>query len=423
MEIQKLLREQIKIIKPSETDSENLSKISEDFCIELRENLKKAGIRAEVFVGGSVAKDTAVKKDKYDIDIFVRFDSKYNEKEISGLLGKVLGNKVKKVHGSRDYYQQDINEIVIEIVPVLKIKRQQDAKNVTDLSYFHVNYIVGKIKENPKLADEIRLAKTFAHANNCYGAESYIHGFSGYALELLVVSYGSFLNFIKAVAKAEVGTEYKSKIVIDDSKLYKNKKEILIEMNSSKLHSPIILVDPTFKERNAAAGLNYETFYKFKKACMGLIDNPSSNFFKKKEVIDDFIKFKEKLEIVNVRTSKQSGDIAGTKSKKFYEFFLNRLKKEFLIRKSGFDYDENENLAHFYLVLDKKGEETIRGPSVTQVENLTAFKKAHPNAFIKNHFAYAKITHSLSFSDWFKRFVRDDKKIIKDMSIIEVRKC
>ena len=45
----------------------------------------------------------------------------------------------------------------------------------------------------------IRIAKAFCHANNSYGAESYINGFSGYALELLVYYYGSFLKFIKGI--------------------------------------------------------------------------------------------------------------------------------------------------------------------------------------------------------------------------------
>ncbi|MBD3252791.1 hypothetical protein GF386_03610, partial [Candidatus Pacearchaeota archaeon] len=54
---------------------------------------------------------------------------------------------------------------------------------MTDLSYFHVNHILKKIKKNKNLSDEIRLAKKFAYSQNCYGAESYIHGFSGYALE------------------------------------------------------------------------------------------------------------------------------------------------------------------------------------------------------------------------------------------------
>jgi len=81
------------------------------------------------------------------------FRKAYNEylKEISKLLGEVLGNKAKKIHGSRDYYQLIVHGIIFEIIPVLKVKKPEHAKNITDLSYFHVNYINKKIRKNKKL--------------------------------------------------------------------------------------------------------------------------------------------------------------------------------------------------------------------------------------------------------------------------------
>ena len=51
------------------------------------------------------------------------------------------------------------------------------------------------------------------------------------------------------------------------------------------------------------------------------------------------------------------------------------------------------------------------------MHNLSRFKKAHSKAFIKNHIAYAKIKHDLSFDKWFKSFKLKDKKIIKEMDV------
>jgi tRNA nucleotidyltransferase (CCA-adding enzyme) len=85
---------------------------------------------------------------------------------------------------------------------VKKISKPKEAENITDLSYSHVNYIKKRIK-NKKILDEIRIAKAFCYATNTYGAESYIGGFSGYAIELLVYHYGSFLKFIKAISKLD----------------------------------------------------------------------------------------------------------------------------------------------------------------------------------------------------------------------------
>src|SRR4030042_2270751 len=236
-DIDQVLKQQIEIIKPSKNVFNDINKASKEFVKYLEKKLKSKKIKADVFIGGSLAKNTIVKKDKYDVDIFIRFDKKYDNKKISSLLGKALGKEFKKVHGSRDYYQQMVKGIIMEIIPVLKIKQQQQAQNITDLSYFHVAYINEKIRKNKKLAEEIILAKTFCHAQNCYGAESYIHGFSGYALELLICHYKSFKNFIKTIVKHK-----KDKMIIDDAKFYKNNNEVIRGLNESKIQGPIILI-------------------------------------------------------------------------------------------------------------------------------------------------------------------------------------
>ena len=408
-EVNRVLKEQIKLVRPSEEEFNEINKIKNSFVKELNGRIKKQNIKATVFIGGSLAKNTLVKKDIYDVDVFVRFDS--SNKNISSLLSKLV--KGKKVHGSRDYFNIKKGNIIIEIIPVLKINKPEQAVNVTDLSYFHVNYILRKMKSNKNLADEIRLAKTFTHAQNAYGAESYIHGFSGYALELLICHYKTFLNFIKSIAKLDIKKE---KLVIDDQKYYKNKDDLLYNFNKSKIYGPIVLIDPTFKERNALSSLTKETLYEFQNVCRSFLKKPNKSFFVKQPVSK---KFKNPT-IITVRTTKQAGDIAGTKSKKFYEFFLSRLKEEFEVNKSDFEYDEEENIAKFYLKLSKKKTSIVKGPPITAVNNLASFKKANPKAFIKKGFAYKKLVHDLKFDRWFSNFLKNDKKIIKEMDILVI---
>ena len=410
--LKQILNTQLEIIKPDKETFDKILKISENFVKQLSKKIKQNKIKAEVFIGGSLAKKTLVKKDKYDVDVFVRFDEKYGDSEISTLLGRVLGKNAKKIHGSRDYYQAIIDEIILEIIPVIKIKTPNKAKNVMDLSYFHVNYVLGKIKKKNNLAEEIILAKSFCHAQNCYGAESYIRGFSGYALELLILHYQSFEKFLKQIIKNE-----KEKIIIDDSGFYK-KQDVLRELNESKLNSPVILIDPTYKERNALAGLSRETFSKFKQTSKEFLKKPSPEFFKEKNIGEELIKkHGKKINIISIKTSKQEGDIAGTKSKKFSEFLIFKLKKEFAINLSEFDYDEKKNLANLYLVLGKKADELIKGPFIDDKINLKRFKQAHKNMIIKNKSAYIKMKHDLSFEQWFKLFSQKEKKIIKEMSV------
>jgi hypothetical protein len=151
------------------------------------------------------------------------------------------------------------------------------------------------------------------------------------------------------------------------------------------------------------------------------LKKPSESFFKKKNIGEELkARYKEKLKIVNVKTNKQAGDIAGSKSKKFFDFFNRKLEKEFKIKKQEFDYNEKENIAYFYFVLDKKKEEIIKGPHITKVENLAGFKKKHKNAFIKKHFAYAKIKHDLSFKEFFNMFKKKYKKVVKEMGVKKI---
>lgn len=408
--LKEVLARQISLIKPTKEEQEEIGEAARKFVKELEEKIRKKKIKAEVFVGGSLAKCTLIKKKKYDIDIFVRFDKKYEDKEISNLLGEIIG-KARRIHGSRDYYQIIKGKVMFEIVPVLKIKTPEEARNVTDLSYFHVNYIKGKINKNKKLAGDIMLAKAFCYAQNCYGAEGYIHGFSGYALELLVSYYDSFLKFIRAIND-------KQRIIIDPERFYKSKQEIMLELNESKLQSPVIFVDPTFKERNALAALSLETFNKFKQVCSKFLANPNSRFFERQEIEKELKKKYQNLTIVEVGTNRQKGDIAGSKLKKFYNSFTKEVGKNFDIQKKEFEYHEEENIGKIYLVLRQKKEIVIVGPPITAVEHLTKFKKKHKNCFIKKGKAYAKEkTKNLA------EIIIDLKKnkVAKEMGIMKIK--
>ena len=146
-DIKKVLKKQVENIKLGKKEEDKIKKIAKEFCLDLSKKLKK--IDAELFIGGSLAKNTLVRTDdnKYDVDIFIRFKSnKSKKKDISKELGKILKN-AKKVHGSRDYYHITKENIILEIIPVMKIKKPEEAENVTDLSYFHVRYVLDKLKK------------------------------------------------------------------------------------------------------------------------------------------------------------------------------------------------------------------------------------------------------------------------------------
>jgi len=83
------------------------------------------------------------------VDVFLRFDKKYNDDKISELTKNLLKNMkgVSVIHGSRDYFRIKINSyFFIEVIPVTKVIKPSEARNITDLSYSHVKYINKKVK-------------------------------------------------------------------------------------------------------------------------------------------------------------------------------------------------------------------------------------------------------------------------------------
>ncbi len=388
--INSILSQALQQVEPSKEDLKLINDSLKDFKQKLESEIKKKNIKAQVFVGGSVAKGTLIKKNKYDADAFLRFDKKYQEENISDIAKKLLKNfkNVSTIHGSREYFKISITPgFYIELVPVIKVANPQQSQNITDLSYSHVNYIRKKIKSK-KTLDEIRLAKAFCYAHHCYGAESYIQGFSGYALELLVYNYKSFLSFLKAMVKI------KSKQVIDIEKHYKNKSQVLLDLNSSKLHSPIILIDPTYKQRNALAALSEETLKEFQKAANKFLKSPSIKQFELqktdlKQIKKQAKKNKNQFIFLEAKTNKQEGDIAGSKLLKFYNHLAEELKKFFDIKNKGFNYNETKSAKYFFVAKPKK-DILCSGPFIKDKKHARGFKNQHKKTFIKKSRIYAK---------------------------------
>ena len=208
----------------------------------------------DVYIGGSYAKGTWLGK---DIDIFVRFPKQLRGKNISQYVKETLDRyKVNYIllHGSRDYFRVNYKGLILEIVPILKIDSPEEREIITDVSPFHVEYVKQRIKG---LEDDAKKLKIFMKVINVYGAESYIGGFSGYSCELLTIYYKGFENVLKN------SLNWKPKVFIDLEKYYTDLNEAIKALGKDKTRSPIILVDPVDKTRNALASLNYKNFARF----------------------------------------------------------------------------------------------------------------------------------------------------------------
>ncbi len=374
----------VEIVTPSEKEEKAVLKEVESVIEKVNKAARISRVKAELIVGGSVGKGSWL-SGIHDLDFFLLFDyATYKDKsgEISDITDRVLSKafaKYTRLHGSRDYFEIKTKKLVIEIIPVLKIKNIKDAKNITDASPLHVGWIKKHTKKNKQLVNDMRLAKQFFVAQRAYGAESFIQGFSGHVIEILVCQHGSFEKLIKK-AKGWKGGE-----VIDVEKHYKSSKAALEALNVEKKKSPIIILDPVESNRNAVASLREKVFTNFVKSCEAFCKKPSIDFFvEKKVVLGDLKKAETKTsKLVTFKAVSERGkiDIVGSRIKKRYTTILDLFQKNgFEVRKHDW-YWNKKSPALFYFYVNPKElskKVTLKGPlTYGPSHNIVSFKKKY----------------------------------------------
>ena len=382
----------LKDIEPSATQIKQVNTAATNFLSILSKNIKGA----EPILGGSVAKNTFF-VGKTDIDIFVAFNYETfanKSSQLSEILQTALGKafpkiKIKRVHGSRDYFQLQFQGFLFEVVPILLISQSLAAINITDISPLHALWV----NQYPKsIKNQIRLTKQFAKARGCYGAESYLGGFSGYVLEILTIYYKSFHNLLEASQK------WKKKQVVDVENHHKG-KDVFMEIDIAKLNSPLVVVDPVDKYRNAAAALNQEKFQRFKDAAKQYLKSANSSFFENQEVslksAQDLAN-KNKRNLIYFELTPVAGqqDVVGCKLLKVFDYLKVELNG-FAIKEYNWQWEVGKS-ARFYLCTAKKQlpkEQIKKGPPISMVDAVTNFKKKNSKNEIyeENEIIYAKV--------------------------------
>jgi len=377
-----ILQNALKKGKPSPKEILETEKKANSFLAKLNLNLKNA----RAIVGGSFAKGTWL-KGRHDVDVFAMFpdDNGISDKLEKALL-KTFG-KAERVHGSRDYFQIRYLGLDFEIVPALEIDNFRKAKNVTDVSPLHIQWVLCHLGD--KLRDDARLAKMFAKSSGCYGAETYIKGFSGYVLEILIAYYNGFENLVKSAVKWKEGDV----INISGADVHIDKNKL----------SSLVVVDPAQPGRNANAALSPEKFEKFKEHCRKFISHKRMEFF-----VERKIKLKDlsKHDIVFIAEALDGKrDIVGTKLLKAFSEIGNRIEKEgFGIAEMDWHWKEGEKAYFWYDVWRKKlsAEKKHYGPPLSRKINLLQFRqkyKGHQTG-VENGRAFAVVRRE--FTDVFE---------------------
>jgi len=398
--IKEITEDVLSEIKPSDKEKKQVNNDITNVIMAVNKKLKGA----KAILGGSGAKDTWI-KGNYDADIFVMFNyKKFADKsdQLSELLLKQLGNtfKLARFHGSRDYFQIKKEDFTFELVPILEISKANQAKNITDVSPLHAKYVM----KHSMFNDDIRLLKKFARAQNVYGAESHIKGFSGYAIEIIAIHYKGFSNALREISK------WKDKIIIDPGHNYKNKQEIIRNLNQSKLRSPLVIIDPVDKSRNATAAVNEEKLNIMIIQARNFHKNPSKDFLvEKKFDIDDILKHK-KVIAVKIKLVEDKPDIVGSKVIKIHDFIARKLEP-FSIVKKGWNFDGRKTACVWFEYKNEtiSEEEIVGGPPLKLDKFVGEFKKKYKKTFNKGNKIYGyKKREFRNIKDALRSFLRED---------------
>jgi len=388
-----------KKVRPSVEEERALKKRVNGFLKEVKKHTKEA----KPVVGGSFGKGTWL-SGKHDVDVFLVFKDEEDISEKTGMLLKKAFKDVERVHGSRDYFVVKEKGSVFEVIPVVRIRRAKEAKNMTDVSLLHVGWV--KKRLNKKLADQVRLAKKFFRAQKVYGAETFIRGFSGYVVEILIIYYGSFLELLKHAL------HWKKGMMLDPSGHG-------VDINKHK-GAALILVDPVQPVRNAAAGVSEERFDRLVKACRKFVQRPAESWFEEKEI--SWQGLKEKDIVLEVIPLEGKADVVGTKMVKAFEEIKNCLKKE------GFgvvdaDWEWNERAFFWFTVKNKELEKKYKhfGPPLKMKEHVAVFKKEYKKVGVENDRMFVwKVRKHTGVKEFVKALI-NDKKIVERVKFIIIK--
>ena len=256
-------------IKPTAEEKQHVDKVSLDIMNFLQKTCDEMGIDAKVALVGSVAKNTAL-KGKSDIDIFIAFPLDTNKNylkekglDLAHLCCDEFGSDAQHHFASHPYVTTEIGDCEVDIVPCYAIEDGSQLKSAVDRTILHTRYVKENLKESQE--DEVLLLKRFMAMTGTYGSEFKVGGFAGYLCELLIIHYGDF----ESTLKSAINWKYGHTIDLEKYGTAGNFKD------------PLIVIDPTDKNRNVGAALRLDKMAEFIQSARNYIfgDNKKDYFY------------------------------------------------------------------------------------------------------------------------------------------------
>ncbi|MEM1727089.1 MAG: CCA tRNA nucleotidyltransferase [Nitrososphaerota archaeon] len=262
-----------RIVRPTRLEERALRRIVEKALSAARREISGVAGALDVSLEGSAAKNTWI-RGRAEADIFIHFDPGISREELEKIIVDLgsrivesLGGEPMIMYADHPYVEGIVNGVTVDVVACYRVE-PPNWMSATDRTPYHTRYVLSKLK--PDQEDEVRLLKGFMKACGVYGAEIKIEGFSGYLTELLILYYGDFLSAVREISC------WKPPIVIDLERYYESEERALEAFPDS----PLIVVDPVDRSRNAAAAVSLTRLSELILASRIFLKKPSIRFFK-----------------------------------------------------------------------------------------------------------------------------------------------
>ena len=382
LSMKKLLFDVLSTIQPGNDELKSEKVFTKKLVRTLQ---RSAGRNAKAVLAGSMAKGTFLRQDK-DIDVFLLFPRSIKKENFAGIVKKITGNafpdaSYKTKYAEHPYLRMRIEGKNVDVVPAYKVNKAENLKSAVDRSVFHTEFIVRKLERSR--IKEVLLLKKFLKCNELYGAEIRVGGFSGYLCELMIVKFGSFLNFLRVAIK----WKGKEPVFIDITRQYKGKEEK--EKAMKRFNTKFIVIDPTDRNRNVAAAVSPENLRRLIKTSKSFLKKPTARYFSAPK------SFGEKIEIMR-RDGISSYMIVFHKENVADDIIWGQIRKvtnalRAYMEKNEFDVNEvlmdcGEKRAVVAINISKEklpDRRELKGPKTDMKEHTAAFVKAHKNARFK----------------------------------------
>ena len=377
MDLEKVKQKAVQKFYPEEKELESAHKVFEDISDFIEQEY---GL--ESHFAGSAGRGTSRQGDK-DIDVFVLFpkDTSRQELEEKGLeIGKKVFGEFSGEHhveyAEHPYTKGELSGHEVEIVPCYDTEPEH-IQSAVDRSPHHTKWVKDNLDKQQR--KDVVVLKAFLEAQNLYGSSLKIRGFSGYLCELLIAYYGSFEELIRSAKK------------------WPQSQRIDFNGSERAFDSEFVVVDPVDPERNVAAVLSKANYAEFIFSAWKFENNPSIEFFKKKEEFNEFelkqeLKQRGDLIVLEFSRPEKVDDILYPQLRKLEALLRKKLESsDFRVYDSGVHADDKCRI-FFEMERHLPDIRIVKGPKVFHnEEHLEQFSSKYQNVFVDDQRLCAKV--------------------------------